>query len=138
MSPGPPIPRPRGRHPAPRRDLPRRSGRPRPARPGPSAAPALPGPPPAPSAAPAPASLLRVELLQTVPHGGLAGPRALALLEEAWHILHVGKRSQNGAATEKSAPRGRLPEMLTHFRRRAARGTPGAPSAALGVRGLSG
>lgn len=104
----------------------------------PSAVPSRPGPPPAPSAAPASASLLRVELLQAVPHGGLAGPRALALLEEAWHILHDGERSQNDAATKKSAPRGRLPEMLTHFRRLAARGTPGALFAALGVPRLSG
>lgn len=35
-------------------------------------------------------SLLVVELLQAVPHGGLPRPRALALLQEARHVLHGG------------------------------------------------
>lgn len=38
-------------------------------------------------------SLLRVELLQAVPHGGLAGPGALALLQEAGNVLHFGRKS---------------------------------------------
>lgn len=64
-------------------------------------------------------SLLRVEFLQTVPHGGLAGPGALALLQKAGYVLHDGENTKNYGTTEKSAPRKGQPEVLTHFRRRA-------------------
>lgn len=59
-------------------------------------------------------SLLRVELLQTVPHGRLAGPGALALLEEARDVLHDGRKAQDGRTTEKSATPRWPPEALTH------------------------
>lgn len=86
-----------------------------------------PGDPPAPR----PRSLLVVELLEAVPHGGLARPRALALLQEARHVLHGG----GGARTEPEPGPGRgrtgperggraVPAVRTHFRPRGARWVP--------------
>ncbi|XP_070085188.1 NAD-dependent protein deacetylase sirtuin-3, mitochondrial isoform X2 [Equus caballus] len=47
-------------------------------------------------------------------------------------------RLRDSGTTQTSAPQGWLPEVPTHFRRRVARGRPGAPSAASGPGWLSG
>lgn len=67
-------------------------------------------------------SLLVVELLQAVPHGGLPRPRALALLQEARHVLHGGGRREEEKAATPTPARPRRKCTLTSG---AARGTLG-------------
>lgn len=60
-----------------------------------------------------------------MPHGGLARPRALALLQESRHVLHGGAGSGSGTGTGTAAGPGAgrggraVPAVRTHFRPRA-------------------